>query len=110
VIHEQLAVNHTYINLGNQWALRWYRIPGKINTLAHLFNLSNVSSFQSSTLHGKCGRSGSAARQPRSFPLVVSTGDQKRSSYGPAFSMPDYDHPELKRDDKGATKTARRGC
>jgi hypothetical protein len=33
-----------------------------------------------------------------------------RYSYGPAFSMPDYDHPELKRDDKGATKTARRGC
>jgi hypothetical protein len=30
----------------------------KINTLAHVFNLSNVSSFHPSRLHRECGRSG----------------------------------------------------
>jgi hypothetical protein len=37
--------------------LRWERIPNKINTLAHLSNLSNVSSSHPPRLHRKCGRS-----------------------------------------------------
>ena len=40
-----------------QLPLRRQRIPNKISTLAHLFNVSNLSSFHPLRLHRKCERS-----------------------------------------------------
>ncbi len=34
---------------------------------------------------------------PGQFRFVVTTCDRKRSFYGPAFTLPDYDHSELKK-------------
>jgi hypothetical protein len=48
---------------------------------------------------GQCGAScrANVFLGPGQFRFVVSSCDQKRSFYGPAFTMPDYDHSELKK-------------
>jgi hypothetical protein len=51
---------------------------------------------------GQCGAScrANVFLGPGKFRFVASSCDQKHRFYGPAFTMPDYDHSELKKSGK----------
>jgi len=75
----------------------WNRQPG-CQTLEHGAKLRPVA-WNGLSCGGQCGGTcrGNAFLGPGQFRFVVTTCDKKRSFYGPVFTMPDYDHSELKK-------------
>ena len=89
--------DEAWLELVIREACDWQQKPGCLE-LQHGAKLHPVS-WNGLSCGGQCAMPcrGNSFMGPGQFRFVVSTCDRSHKFYGPVFSMPDYDHSELKK-------------